>query len=147
MRGSAVPRQISCNQCPPAPLLYLNDQVRQFLDWVQKVAPAASIGLALVSIALKVCTGLGVSTDLFKEAFGTSEDLSAFVEDTVSAGVDGMTSKADQRLDRLQNNGPSRRLPHAGAHGDGVQKVRLGLAPTVGCSGSCQKWLEHQAGS
>lgn len=132
---------------PPALLLYLNGQVKEFLDWVKKVAPVAKIGLALASIALKVCTGLSVSTDAFEAAFGASEDLSAFVEDALSAGIEGMTSKAENRLDRLQNSGPSERLPHAGVRGDGLQKVRLALVPTAGCFGSCQKWLGHQAES
>ncbi|CAM9334472.1 unnamed protein product [Ectocarpus sp. 12 AP-2014] len=97
-------------------------EVKEFLDWVRKVAPAAKIGLALASITLKVCTGLAVSADTFEAAFGTSEDLSAFVEDALSAGIEGVTSKAGNRLDRLQNSGPSERLPHAGVRGDGVQK-------------------------
>ncbi|CAB1120868.1 unnamed protein product [Ectocarpus sp. CCAP 1310/34] len=97
-------------------------RVKEFLDWVGKVAPAAKIGLTLASIALKVCTGLAVSADTFEAAFGTSEDLSAFVQDALSAGIEGMTSKAGNRLERLQNSGPSERLPHAGVRGDGAQK-------------------------
>ncbi|CBJ26246.1 LRR-GTPase of the ROCO family, incomplete sequence [Ectocarpus siliculosus] len=98
-------------------------EVKEFLDWVRKAAPAAKIGLALASIALKVCTGLAVSTDTFEAAFGTSEDMSAFVEDALSAGIEGTTSKAGNRLDRLQNSGPSERLPHAGVRGDGMQTL------------------------
>ncbi|CAM9528387.1 unnamed protein product [Ectocarpus fasciculatus] len=112
-------QDMSLAECGPDGQGY---EVKEFLDWVQKMVPAAKVGLALASIALKVCTGLAVSTDIFEAAFGTSKDLSAFVKDTVSAGIDGMTNRADERLGGLQNSGPSERLPHAGARGDGVRK-------------------------
>eukprot|EP00903_Cladosiphon_okamuranus_P009447 g9006.t1 len=92
-------------------------QVKELLEWAKKAKPLAKVGLALASIALKVCTGLAVPTAGFEAALGTKAGgaLSGFVKKAHDSGIKKMASVAGERLGgggpagepRIQNGRPS----------------------------------------
>eukprot|EP00903_Cladosiphon_okamuranus_P009162 g8755.t1 len=105
---------MSLAECGPGGQGY---KVKELLEWAKKAKPLAKVGLALASIALKVCTGLAVPTADFEAAFGTKAGgaLSGFVTEALHSGIEKMTSVAGERLGgggpagepRIQNGRPT----------------------------------------
>lgn len=93
-------------------------QVNELLGWAKKAVPLAKVGVALASIALKVCTGLAIPSADFQAALGTiaGNTLSELVKETLDSGVDATASVARERLEDMT---PAERLDHAG-----IQKVK-----------------------
>lgn len=75
-------------------------QVKELLDWAKKAKPLAKVGLALASIALKVCTGLAIPTTDFEAALGTQAGgaLSDFVKEALDSGIETLASVAEEGL-------------------------------------------------
>ncbi|CAM9960831.1 unnamed protein product [Ectocarpus sp. 4 AP-2014] len=88
---------MSLAECGPGGQGY---KVKELLDWAKKAKPLANVGLALASIALKVCTGLAVPTADFEAALGTKAGgaLSDFVKEALDSGIEEMASVAGERL-------------------------------------------------
>ncbi|CAM9904045.1 unnamed protein product, partial [Sphacelaria rigidula] len=73
---------MSLVECGPGGQGY---EVKELLAWVKKARVAAKLGLALGSIAFKVCTGLAVPADQIDAAFG--ETLGGVVSKIVEEGA------------------------------------------------------------
>lgn len=88
----------------------------------------AKVGLALASIALKVCTGLAIPTDAIEVAFGAKVGgaLSDFVEEALGSGIEKMASVAGEGLEGASPAGGPR-----------PQQVRASqcVAPSIRCGG------------
>lgn len=95
----------------------------ELLAWAKKAKPAAKVGLAVVSIALKVCTGLAIPRVDFDAAFGaTSGDVVAgVVEEAAISSTDSMISAAGGRI---ESGGRMERLENAGVNARGMEKVQ-----------------------
>ncbi|CAN0514979.1 unnamed protein product [Ectocarpus sp. 12 AP-2014] len=91
------------------------------LKWAKKAKPLARVGLALASIAFKVCTGLAIPEADFEAALGTKAGgaLSTFVEDSLNSGGESVASIAGERLD---GGRAEELLQGVGAHRCGAQQ-------------------------
>lgn len=102
--------------------------MKELLSWAKKAIPLAKVGLALASIALKVCTGLAIPTVDIKVAFGAKAGgaLSDFVEEALGSGIEKMASVAGEGLEGASPAGGSR-----------PQQVRANqcMAPSIRCGG------------
>lgn len=92
------------------------------LAWAKKAKPFAKVGLELVKIGCKVCTGMGIPTTDFKAALGTTagDALSEFAKEAFTSGVEATASVAGERL---EGGGLAEGLHDAGAHGPRTQAV------------------------
>eukprot|EP00903_Cladosiphon_okamuranus_P007160 g6952.t1 len=105
---------MSLAECGPGGQGY---KVKELLKWAKKAKSFAEVGLALASIALKVCTGLAVPTADFEAALGTKAGgaLSGFVKEALEFGIEKTTRVAGERLGgggpagepRIQNGRPT----------------------------------------
>lgn len=88
---------LSLAECGPDGQGYESSELR---SWIQKVRLPLKVGLGLGSIALKVCTGLAIPTDVI-DAFGdtSGKALSKIGQEAGFAGVDHLTTQAQERLD------------------------------------------------
>lgn len=104
-------------------------QVKELLDWAKRAKPVANVGLALASIAVKVCTGLVIPTADFEAALGTKAGgaLSDFVKEALDSGIEKMASVAEERL-----GGDS---PTAGSRIQNVRAYCCVVALLSRCSG------------
>ncbi|CAN0209118.1 unnamed protein product [Ectocarpus sp. 6 AP-2014] len=85
-------------------------EVKELLSWAKKTIPSAKVGLALASIALKVCTGLAIPTDAIEVAFGAKAGgaLSDFVEEAFCSGIEKMASVSGEGLEGARPAGGPR---------------------------------------
>lgn len=111
-------------------VIRFNDQVKQLLKWAKKARPVARVGLALASIALKVCTGLSIPTADFEAALGTTAGgaLSEYVKEALDSRVEAMSGVARERL---EGAGMVEEAQNSDAHSPGQNKVRLILSFSV----------------
>ena len=107
-------------------------QVKELLSWAKKAKPMAKVGLALASIALKVCTGLAIPSADFEAALGTKAGgaLSDFVKEALDSGIEKMASVAGERL-----GGDS---PAGGPRIQNVRAYICAAALLPRCSGVCK---------
>lgn len=102
--------------------------MKELLSWAKKAIPLAKVGLALASIALKVCTGLAIPTVDIEVAFGAEAGgaLSDFVEEALGSGIEKMASVAGEGLEGASPAGGPR-----------PQQVRASqcMAPSICCGG------------
>ncbi|CAB1119512.1 unnamed protein product [Ectocarpus sp. CCAP 1310/34] len=110
------PYDRSIAECGPGGQGY---EVTELVEWAKKAMPSAKVGLALASIALRVCIGLAIPEVDFKATLGTKAGgaLSTFAEESLHSGVESVASIAGDRLD----GGRAEGLPH-GAGGHGAQQ-------------------------
>ncbi|CAM9844855.1 unnamed protein product [Ectocarpus sp. 8 AP-2014] len=112
------PYDRSLAECGPGGQGY---EVTELLKWAKKAKPFAKVGLALASIAFKVCTGLAIPEADFEATLGTKAGgaLSTFVEDSLNSGGESVASIAGERLD---GGRAEELLQGAGAHRYGAQQ-------------------------
>lgn len=79
-------------------------QVTKLLRWARRARPLANVGLALASIALKVCIGLSIPRDDIDAAFGEGAggDLSDYLKAAVNSGVEELASGVEDSLEGAQ---------------------------------------------
>ncbi|CAM9702113.1 unnamed protein product [Ectocarpus sp. 12 AP-2014] len=107
------PYDRSLAECGPRGQGY---EVTELLEWAKKAMPFAKVGLALASIALRVCIGLAIPEVDFEATLGTKAGgaLSTFAEELLYSGIESVESFTGERL----NGGRAEGLPQgAGAHG------------------------------
>ncbi|CAN0380592.1 unnamed protein product [Ectocarpus sp. 8 AP-2014] len=107
------PYDRSLAECGPGGQGY---EVTEMLEWAKKAMPFAEVGLALASIALRVCIGLAIPDVDFEATLGTvaGGSLSKFAEESLNSDVESVANIAGERLD----GGGAEGLPQgAGAHG------------------------------
>ncbi|CAN0082454.1 unnamed protein product [Ectocarpus sp. 12 AP-2014] len=107
------PYDRSLAECGPGGQGY---EVTELLEWAKKAMPFAKVGLALASIALRVCIGLAIPEVDFEATLGTKAGgaLSTFAEELLYSGVESVASFTGERLNGSRAEG----LPQgAGAHG------------------------------
>ncbi|CAN0083327.1 unnamed protein product [Ectocarpus sp. 12 AP-2014] len=114
------PYDRSLAECGPGGQGY---EVTEMLKWAKKAKPLAKVGLALASIAFKVCTGLAIPEADFEATLGTKAGgaLSTFVEDSLNSGGESVASIAGERLD---GGRAEELLQGVGAHRCGAQQVK-----------------------
>lgn len=81
------------------------------------------LGLALASIAVRVCTGLAIPATDVEAVLGTSAGgvLSEFVEEALTSSIETTATVAG---DRLEDGSPAERIHHVGACRLGREKVK-----------------------
>ncbi|CAB1105384.1 unnamed protein product [Ectocarpus sp. CCAP 1310/34] len=99
-------------------------RVTELLNWAKKAKSAAKVGLAVASIALKVCIGLAIPRMDLNAAFGasTGDVVTGVVEEAATSSIDSMTSAAGGRI---ESGGQTERLEHAGVNAGAMEKVQL----------------------